>query len=336
METSAVMKLSQEIIDTNDKLQSFVEKAKFVTIPLFPETVQFTDTALKYGAAIVKVDTELGKYGSNRDIYKNESGSYCLHLSKLNEIAQQSGIIITDSRILERKTDEKGRVVFVSHQVKGKLKSVDGSIKEDVATGKYDYYRDTEKYSSPKQISGRRAHAEALAESNAKTRLFNKLVAKLPSSFELDELKKPFLIPYVLEDKDEILKSLPIEDQIAIKRDLARKRLGLMDSIYGEPKQLAEIENVKIDVIDDEPKEIINKTNGNSIEENKIIANEFRNASEKERSEKILSLIQKKNYKHPKGVIITPDLIKKANIDRQIELIEELLNMPEAESEESL
>lgn len=345
MASNALIKLTEERIDSNEKLQNFIEKAKAITIPLFPETVQFTDSALKFGAALVTVDLKLDDYGNNRDVYRNESGGYCLHLSKLNEIAQQAGIVITDSRILERKTDERGRVVFISHQVKGRLKSVDGSIKEDVATGKYDYYRDCEKYvkKDGKQITGminsRRSHAEALAESNAKTRLFTKLVAKLPTNFTLDELRKPFLIPYVLEDKDEILKSLPIEDQYAIKRDLARKRLGLFDIIYSVPEKKVEEANAVIinDDNDSHPKleELTTQANNDAPwtteEENRINAETFRDALQEERTEKILALIKLKGYKDPSGTPLTAKRIEKNSVENQINFIKKLLNLPDKE-----
>lgn len=233
-----------------------------------------------------------------------------MHLSKLNEIAQQAGIQIIDSRIIERKTDEQGRVTFISHQVRGRLKSVDGSIKEDVATGKYDYYRDLEKYIGKdgkpleKMIKSRRSHAEALAESNAKTRLFNKLVAKLPTNFTLDELKKPFLIPYVIEDKDELIKSLPEEDQREIKRRLAMKRLGLMEEIYPSTQpetaktetntaaQSSEVVDVEVEVVDDDKEEILSKE-----EQNRLAAETYRDAPQKERTEKILMLCKIKGQK---------------------------------------
>lgn len=318
-----LIKFTEERINTNEQLVAFVEKAKAITMPLFPETVQFTDTALKYGAAIVTVDTS----NDSRDIYKNESGGYCLHLSKLNEIAQQAGIQITDSRIIERKTDEKGRVTFISHQVKGRLKSVDGSIKEDVATGKYDYFRDLEKYNSEKQIKSRRSHAEALAESNAKTRLFNKLVAKLPQSFTIDELKKPFLIPYVIEDKDELLKGLPKEDQLQLKKEIARKRLGLVDTIYsppqgyesGSPSQIQEAE-----VITEEPEQ---KPVLSPEEQNHNAALTYKDAPQKERTEKILNLIKLKDFKD--GSQFTAARIEKASVDDQVKFIEKLMNLPD-------
>lgn len=339
---SALLKLTDERISDNNSLVSFVEKAKAVTIPLFPETVQFTDPAFKYGAALVSVDLNLDSYGNNRDIYKNESGGYCLHLSKINEIAQQAGVQITDSRILERKVDERGRVTFIEHQVKGRMRSVDGSIKEDVATGKYDYFRDLEKYVKRDgtiiegMIKSRRSHAEALAESNAKTRLFNKLVAKLPTNFTLDELKKPFLIPYVIEDKNELLKDLPKETQEKIKEEVARKRMGLIDNMYPAQKKFVEEAQV---IAADEDEHMHQVSEAQVIEEKpmftpeekaKLDAETYRQAPQKERTEKIITLYKLKGIRNKDNSEITAQQVEKASIDKQIEAIEKLLLTPDA------
>ncbi len=344
MTNDKLIDLTNERIDTNDKLQSFVQKAKLVTIPLFPETVQFTEPSLKYGAAIVSVDLTLDQYGNNRDIYKNESGGYCLHLTKLNEIAQQSGLQITDSRVLERKIDEKGRVTYIEHQVKWKLRSIDGSIKEGVATGKYDYFRDLESFKDKegkpreKQINGRRKHAEALAESNALTRAYNKAIAKLPQGFTLDELKKPFLIPYVIQDKDELLKQLPIETQNKVREDLVRSQLNIANKIYGGPTK--QVEDAQFTDVTNTAHIPNPSQEGNKIskeEENKILANEFRQASQEERTNKILTLIKLKGWKHSSGAEVTAAMINKAELNTQIERIETLLNMPDlVEAEASL
>lgn len=334
MTSTALLKLTEVKINDNTTLVNFIEKAKALTIPLFPETVQFTDPALKFGAAIVTVDVN-----NDKDIYQNESGKYSLHLSKLNEIAQQSGIQVVDSKILERKVDEKGRVVFISHQVKGRLKSIDGSIKEMVVVGKYDYFRDCEKYAGKnKMINNRRTHADAIAESNALTRLFTKLVAKLPTSFTLEELKKPFLIPYVIEDKDEILRQLPEEEQIAIKRDLVRQRLGLMNEIYNhkeeEVKQEEIINYIQDDNEEDEEDESLIEIEQQQVNEiKKNDAEYYRNVSQKERTEKILNLIKLKNYKDPKGIALTKERIEKNSLDNQIKFLQKLIDLPYDEVE---
>lgn len=334
MTSTALLKLTEVKINDNTTLVNFIEKAKALTIPLFPETVQFTDPALKFGAAIVTVDVN-----NDKDIYQNESGKYSLHLSKLNEIAQQAGIQVVDSKILERKVDEKGRVVFISHQVKGRLKSIDGSIKEMVVVGKYDYFRDCEKYAGKnKMINNRRTHAEAIAESNALTRLFTKLVSKLPTSFTLEELKKPFLIPYVIEDKDEILRQLPEEEQIAIKRDLVRQRLGLMNEIYNhkeeEVKQEEIINYIQDDNEEDEEDESLIEIEQQQVNEiKKNDAEYYRNVSQKERTEKILNLIKLKNYKDPKGIALTKERIEKNSLDNQIKFLQKLIDLPYDEVE---
>lgn len=341
---AALIKLTDVRINDNISLSAFIDNAKAVTIPLFPETVQFTDSALKYGAAIVSVNLNLDQYGSNKDIYKNESGGYCLHLSKINEIAQQSGVQITDSRILERKVDERGRVTFIEHQVKGRMRSVDGSIKEDVATGKYDYFRDCEKYVKKDgtaitgMINSRRSHAEALAESNAKTRLFNKLVAKLPSSFTLDELKKPFLIPYVIEDKNELLKDLPKETQQKIKEEVARKRMGLMDDIYPAKKVIEEAQVVTAD----EDQSMHQVSEANVVEEKPMFTREekarldadtYKDAPQKERTEKILTLYKLKGLRNPDGTEVTAAQVEKNPIEKQLIVIEKLLLMQDENQE---
>lgn len=335
MKNQALIKLTEERINTNNQLAEFVDRAKAVTTPLFPETVQFTEPSLKFGASIVSIDTSLDSKGNNRDVYKNESGGYCLHLSKLNEIAHNAGLQITDSRILERKTDEQGRVTYINHQVKWRLKSVDGSIKEGVATGKYDYFNDLNTKSEG-MVKSRRKHAEALAESNALTRAYNKAIAKLPQSFTLEELKKPFLIPYVIEDKNELLKDLPKEDQLAIKKELARKRLGISDAIYPtspgpaakqvEEAVVTEIENENS--TSDVQKEVGNKTLSQE-EINHINAETFLTAPQAERTEKILALIKIKGYKDANNIAITPKRIENQTKEAQVNFIEKLLNLPD-------
>lgn len=339
MKNQALIKLTEERINTNNQLAEFVERAKTVTLPLFPETVQFTEPSLKFGASIVSVDTAIDQKGNNRDIYKNESGGFCLHLSKLNEIAHNAGLQITDSRILERKTDEQGRVTYINHQVKWRLKSVDGSIKEGVATGKYDYFNDLNTKTEG-MVKSRRKHAEALAESNALTRAYNKAIAKLPQSFTLEELKKPFLIPYVIEDKNELLKDLPKEDQLAIKKELARKRLGISDAIYPTSPGTAtnQVEEAVItEIVNDNSTSDVQKVVGSKTltqeEINHIQAETFLEAPQKERTEKILGLIKLKGYKDPNNIAITQKRIENQDAKNQVKFIERLLNLPDAADE---
>jgi hypothetical protein len=327
-----LMKLTEKTVSSNEQLQKFVSEATGLTTPLFPDTFQNAEPGFKYGAAIVSVDAKVSAENkwNNRDIYKNESGGFCLHLSKLNEIAQQAGLQVTDSRILERKTDEQGRVTYINHQVKWRIKSVDGSVKEGVATGKYDYYNDVATKSEG-MVKSRRKHAEALAESNALTRAYNKAIAKLPQSFTLDELKKPFLVPYVIEDKNELLKELPQDVQLDIKKQVAMKRLGLVNEIYPANEQ-RQIETATVIEEDTEPEQKPDETKKLQFspeEENHIKAETYRDANQKERTERILELIKLKGYTDPSGGALTAERIEKNSVDNQVKFIEKLMNMPD-------
>ncbi len=332
MTTTALTKISEEIISSNEQMHNFLEKVKTVTIPLFPDTLNFVRPEFKLSATVVSVDTNVDRNGNNRDLYKTENGQYALHLNKLNEISKAAGVRITDSRILERKIDDKGRVTYVLYQVKGYVKGIDGSIKEDVATGKYDYYRDLEKYASEKQIKGRRGHAEALAESNAKTRLFNKLVTKLPQSFTLAELKKPFLVPCVIEDKNELLKDLDPETQKQIKAEYARKQLGLASQIYPDLHNAApeqrQIEETSATVVDNEPEAPTPTAPVDpAVKDNSIFAEEFRTQPQSVRTQKILEMVSKTNYIDPRGGSITVSRIERQPVDNQIAFLKKLFDI---------
>lgn len=342
--SKAVLDLTNKRISDTQGLQAFIAEASKVAIVLFPETITPAAPGLKLGAALVKVNTALDSYGNNRDIYKNESGGFCLHLSKLNEIAQQAGLQITDSRVMERKTDEQGRVVYISHQVSWRIKSIDGSVKEGVATGKYDYFNDlaTKKEG---QVKSRRKHAEALAESNALTRAYNKAIAQLPSGFTIEELRKPFLVPFVLQDNNELLSDLDPETQKQLKTELARKRLGLVNEIYpengnGNGKKVEDAEYTEVNQQPTPPVEQVNEDSepsdpaaGLSKDEAEINAETFRGAPEKERLAFILVLSKRKAYQAKDGKAITEAAIKAVPLDRQIKWIEAMLQMPDKAEE---
>jgi len=167
---------------------------------------------------------------------------------------------------------------------------------------------------------------------------------------KLTNYKNRFLVPYVEDDKDALLKELPTEEQAAIKRELARKRLGVADQIYGgvpSRSKTSEPEITEAVVMEDEqPK---TQSSGNKTpppnkvnttapgitpeEENRMNAETFRDAPQKERTEKILALIKEKDHKHPDGAEYTAAMIEKATIDKQIDFIEKLLNLPGKEAE---
>jgi hypothetical protein len=319
-------KFIEQKINSNNQLQKFVQEARAVANVVFPETLPFSDKYCKLGAEMITVDANNDKH-----VYPNESGGFCLHLSKLNEIAKAAKIRTVDSRILERKVDERGNVIFISHQVTVSYRTITGEMIRESYTGKYDYFNDLASKKEG-QVKSRRKHAEALAESNALTRAFNKVLPQLPQSFSKTDFSKPFLVPYVIDDKEALLADLPKEDQATLKKELARQRLNLTDTIYNAPPK-QQVEDATYSVLPDE--KTSQKPSHDAEEDrrakNKIIAGEFKDAPQSERTDKILNLIKIKGWKHPEKptVVITAAIIERATVEQQIARIEELLNMQE-------
>lgn len=319
--STQLVKLTEERIGNNNQLQKFVQQARAVANVIFPETLPFSDKYCRLGAEIVTVNPN-----DDKQVYQNESGGFCLHLSKLNEIAKAAKIRVVGSRILERKVDETGRVTFISHEVTVQYRTVSGEMIKESYTGKYDYFNDAAT-KSEKQTKSRRKHAEALAESNALTRAFNKVLPQLPQSFNKKDFDKPFLIPYVEEDKDAALRDLSPEDQNYVKKQRALKALGIADTIYqsGTPGSSKQVEEA---VVTEEITEVPqNETPPNETPE--VIAETYREAPQKERTEKILQLIELKKFKDP----ITVSRIEANSLDNQIKFLKKLLEMPDAEEE---
>ncbi len=329
--STALVKLTEEKIGNNNQLQQFVQQAKAVANVIFPETLPFTDKYCRLGAEIVTVNANNDKH-----VYKNESGGFCLHLGKLNEIAKAAKIRVVGSRILERKTDETGRVTFISHEVSVQYRTVSGEMITESYTGKYDYFNDAATKSEG-QTKSRRKHAEALAESNALTRAFNKVLPQLPQSFKAADFDKPFLIPYVEEDKNALLSEFTPEEQKEIKKELARKKLGIMDTIYSPSVGQRQIEKTA-----SAPEQTSNVQEANVIEEKpmfsreekaKMDADTYKDAPQKERTETILRLYKLKGIRNKDNSEITAQQVEKAPLNKQIEAIEKLLLTPDAVEE---
>ena len=327
--SSALVKLTEEKIGNNNQLQAFVQQAKAVANVIFPETLPFTDKYCRLGAEVVTVNAENDKH-----VYKNESGGYCLHLSKLNEIAKAAKIRVVGSRILERKTDETGRVTFISHEVSVQYRTVSNEMITESYTGKYDYFNDAATKSEG-QTKSRRKHAEALAESNALTRAFNKVLPQLPQSFTKEDFKKPFLVPYVEEDKNALLSEFSPDEQKEIKKELARKKLGIMDTIYSPSIGRTQTENTA-----PASENTSNIQEANVIEEKpmftpeekaKLDAETYKDSPQKERTEKILTLCKLKEMKNTNGSEITAAQIEKQTVENQIKFIEKLFLQQEPE-----
>lgn len=334
--STALVKLTEEKIGNNNQLQAFVQQAKAVANVIFPENIQFADPSLRYGVRQVTVNS-----GDSKQVYKDKTtGDYLLHSSKIKEFVDAVSIRWTDSQLEERKYDEKGQVTYVRVKVFGELKSVDGTIKQTVASGTYDYYADKINFDSEKQVNKRRYKADQLAETNAKYRAVKDLFPKLPSLFSESDLKKPFFIPYVLEDKnlaiENALKDLPVEDQTLLRKQRAAHIMGIADTIYSPSIGQRQIENTSA------PEKTSNVQDANIIEEKPMFTPEekahidaetYRDAPVKERIEKILTLYKLKGLKNADGSEVTAAQVEKSSIDKQIIVIEKLLLMDDQNQE---
>jgi hypothetical protein len=351
----SLVKVSQELIGDANKLNTIYQDLKDKTICLIPETANFhADISKKLSLTVITVDTKMESAFGNADIYKTDSGTYALHIIKLREIFLSAGGNVIDSRILERKVDQEGRVLFISHQLRGKIQSIDGTIKEATATGKYDYIRDLDRFQKNGQpnhaaVNQRRKHAEALAESNAMQRLIMSLVAKLKSSYSIAELQsKPIVVACVTEDKVAILDMLPEAERAQVRSEYIRARLGLGNPIY-EGKQIEqsraepkEVKVVDVSISDAEYEKMENESapyeeesapyeeespNINVLDSPTYYAEMYRNLSEEDRIDRILNLIETTGYRSPKGVKITADILISIGIDKQIGFVEQLLKI---------
>lgn len=349
----SLVKVSQELIGDANKLNTIYQELKDKTICLIPETANFSaDKSKKLSLTVITVDTKMESAFGNQDIYKTDSGSYALHLTKVREIFLAAGGSVDDSRILERKVDQEGRVLFISHQLKGQIQSIDGTIKTATVTGKYDFIRDCDRFRKDGQpnmnaVNQRRKHAEALAESNAMQRLIISLVAKLKPSYSLTELQsKPIVVACVTQSKEGLLELLPEAERAQVRSEFVRKQLGLGNPIY-EGRQIEqskpEPEEVKVQDVslsDEEYEEIEAETSHTEDVSETLfsadprdVAEMYRDLTPDDRIERIMRLVESTGYVSPKGVPITPDAIETLSLNQQISFVERLLKL-KAEQEE--
>jgi len=317
-------------LSSNNELSEVISRIKERSNLLVPESMSFgLRPELKLTLTVVSIDTNVNSTGSNRDVYKTDSGTYALHLSKLMEISQAGGMQILDSRILERATDEEGRVVLIHHQIKWKRQNIDGSYNEGVTVGKYDYYRDKEKYRTENQTKARRAHAEALAEGNALTRSINKCIAKLASSMSLEELKKPFVVPRVVEDPNALIAQLSPESQAKVRELYVMKQLGILNQAYPQQNTRPYQPETQPALSTSEVKALAPAEKEKEIEVEEDIemqAKDFAYTSQEERTKIILKLVSETGYIAVDKKPITKERIETVDINGQVTLIEKLLS----------
>jgi hypothetical protein len=202
---------------------------------LVPAQMNFSSPMHKVALEAVQLDPNVDSRGNGIDIFKPAgSPNYTLHYKAANKIGGAAGIVWTRSEVAKRETGKDGRVTYVEFVVGWEVKKTNGSIKKGVTTGYYRYEEDAAKLDA-KQVDARRRFAEGLAESNAKLRAIFEALEMLPRAFSIEEIRKPFLVPCVVEDLNELAKNNP-----KIAEMIAANSLGIIDKIYGKdaPKQI--------------------------------------------------------------------------------------------------
>jgi|GEM_PF-1415887 len=347
------------VINKNNDLSIFLANVSSTMIPLVPEMYNFVRPELKLGFQKVPVNVD-------QDAYYVDGG-YALKLQKLNEIAQAAGVMITNPRVIEKKYDEtNGRVLFIKHQVTWTYKSIDGSTKTGDITGEYSYLEDVEKFTAKEDkkkydkvvlkkgevnwtaVNQRRGKAGQLAESNAISRAINKALSKLKGTYSKEELStKPFLVPCVIEDRNEVINRLPPDIRGRVQEKYAMQLLGITDELYESPRQIeaAEIKYIENEKHSQEkqntiPASII-KEEGYDYDEHRPadisikdhrdqLAADWKDASAEERTSYLVSLAKRKGKLNRKGNPIGAADVKLTNLERQIQFIRELLDLPDS------
>lgn len=353
--TNAIAKrISDQVIKNNDDFTTFLQDLKVQTNPLVPEMIIFTNTDYEIRFQLIEVNIKLPDGRGNDDIYSVDGGKYALHSKKLQEIAQAVGMNFTESKTSERLTDKDGLLTYVSHEVRYELLHVDGTKKTGIAIGEYDYSADKSKKRTDKQLLNNRSFAGRLAETNAMSRAIKKAIPGMKSSYTLEELKKPFLVPVVVKNPLKILSGLPENVRNEVQKYYALNQLGLLDKLFPAGISGGIVSNNLISGPETEIKEdgmeqtttfvsqeipeakMIEEREMSQSEENKIIAEEWRMQPQKERTEKILTLVEKKDIKEYKGGPINKSRIENNPVDSQINIIEYLLNQPDVMKETGL
>jgi hypothetical protein len=285
---------------------------------LVPAQMNFSSPMHKVALEAVQLDATVDAKGNGIDIFKPAgSPGYTLHYKAANKIGGAAGIIWTKSEVAKRETGKDGRVTYVEFVVGWEVKKTNGSIKKGLTTGYYRYEEDSAKL-SPEQVNARRRFAEGLAESNAKLRAIFEALEQLPRSFSIEEIKKPFLVPCVVEDINELAKDDP-----EIRKMIVANALGITDKVYGEKSQKPDMN-------------LIHNATAEVIEEHTPIApiqespeekfrREMREKSTDEREKKLAELLKQKGQAFPVGAVFGT-----LTIERQLDALWYFNGLPDA------
>jgi hypothetical protein len=266
---------------------------------LVPAQMNFSSPLHKVALEAVQLDARVDEKKNGVDIYSPEGGDkYTLHYKAANKIAGAAGINWTSSEVVRRDVGDDGRAIYIEHSVAWEVKRPNGSTKKGVTSGFYRYEEDKKKFTNPKQIEGRRRFAEALAESNAKLRGIFEALEQLPRAFTLEELKKPFLVPCVIEDINELAKDDP-----EIRRMIAAQALGITDQLYGPGRAQVKPDTKEIQgaavVLDDssvEDNSYVDKKTGEIKLPEDIYKKEARSQPREDKVAQVKRLVKAKNF----------------------------------------
>ena len=277
---------------------------------MVPAQMNFSSPMHKVALEAVQLDANVDSKKNGVDIYSPDgSDKYTLHYKAANKIAGAAGINWTKSYAAKRDVGNDGRVIYVEHVVEWEVKKINGSTKKGVTTGHYRYEEDKAKLgANPKQIETRRRFAEGLAESNAKLRAIFEALEQLPRHFTLDELKKPFLIPCVVEDLNELAKDDP-----EIRKMIVANSLGIVDQVFGPQAQQREaksdpnmLSGVKTEVVEEDKKGVSVGVGGELILDLKTEAGykeHWALKSTDERESELKRLLKEKAVEFPTGTV---------------------------------
>lgn len=203
---------------------------------LVPPAMNFSSPYHKVALVPVWVDTTVDdKYHNGREIWSPDGGkSFTFHLTLLNKLAGTANIIWKNSQQLKREVDpDDKRTTFIEHQVEWSVQKPDGSWRHGKTVGYYNYQEDKQRFSRrPAQVESRRNFSGQMAESNAKTRAIFEALDGISRQYTKEELKKPFLVPRVVEDYRDL-----IGDDPQARRMYLAHVFGMSDKLSG-PEQI--------------------------------------------------------------------------------------------------
>jgi hypothetical protein len=307
------------------ELSEALSKLKDQFIILVPTQMNFASPLHKVALEAVEIDTE-----SDKDIYSpNNDGKYTLHYKAANKIAGSAGIKWKESKVVKRELDKDGRANYIEHEARWEIKKPNGSTREGVSVGTYNYEEDRKRLAKhPAQIETRRRFANQNAESNAKTRAIFEALELLPRQFTLQELKKKFLVPCVVDDISGLI------SDPETKKMVVAHALGITEKMYGEPsKQQVDpnrITTASIEVVDERTQpELEKKPLGDPTRDTPLqdVVDAFKLAKPEERLSSIKQWIERKGY------TLKPELPlpEKMSIDEQVQYLTHLYGLKDKE-----